>query len=372
MGAPRKSRRPRRQRLAGDLARQVDAAAPRQRFDLRRGIGVAHLVVQAAIAGKIAHPRRQPVEVHLAAPRMQVHRPLRHLRELAEAAGHRHPVDRMGAKIFQHAADEVAHVDQCRIVQAVKPLDGGFRGRAGGPGHVAQPGGARHVDALMNGGNPRRARKRMHDPGGAEDRQTAEDAEARVPGFLRQRLSARHRNLDLHIAGRAMLGRKFGDHGGIIRRGAGLMAGSPGGTGSPGLVTVPTPGPARNVTPEPAGPARTVTTISAPCVTSGSSPASLTIPARAQPSRAPPAPARRPASRPSAGRSTPDRETPRPAMPHTPPCSPPWRTPPSSSRAGAGLQLPRLRRSPSRAPLVVVHGASLLLKAGAERKRSQQ
>ena len=32
----------------------------------------------------------------------------------------------------------------------------------------------------------------------------------------------------------------------IILRGTGLIAGSPGGTGSPGRVTVPTPGPALN------------------------------------------------------------------------------------------------------------------------------
>ena len=72
----------------------------------------------------------------------------------------------------------------------------------------------------------------------------------------------------------------------IISRGTGLMAGSPGGSGRPGLVTVPTPSPARNVTPEPAGPASTRATTSAPCVTSGSSPASLTMPASAQPAPA--------------------------------------------------------------------------------------
>src|SRR3954447_4929531 len=67
-------------------------------------------------------------------------------------------------------------------------------------------------------------------------------------------------------------------------RGIGLIAGSPTGRGSPGLVTVPTPGPARKVTPEPAGPCITVTETSAPWVTSGSSPASLTTPAPATPS----------------------------------------------------------------------------------------
>src|SRR5262249_21865341 len=65
----------------------------------------------------------------------------------------------------------------------------------------------------------------------------------------------------------------------IIWRGTGLIAGSPGGTGSPGSVTVPTPGPALNLTPLPVIPFRIVASTSAPWVTSGSSPASLITPA---------------------------------------------------------------------------------------------
>ena len=68
-----------------------------------------------------------------------------------------------------------------------------------------------------------------------------------------------------------------------ICRGTGLMAGSPGGTGKPGRVTVPTPSPARKMTPLPGAARRTVARISAPWVTSGSSPASLTTPAVAAP-----------------------------------------------------------------------------------------
>ena len=45
----------------------------------------------------------------------------------------------------------------------------------------------------------------------------------------------------------------------IILRGTGLIAGSPGGIGRPGRVTVPTPGPALKVTPAPAAPRLTVT-----------------------------------------------------------------------------------------------------------------
>ncbi len=70
----------------------------------------------------------------------------------------------------------------------------------------------------------------------------------------------------------------------INARGTGLIAGSPGASGRPGLVMVPTPSPAQNVMPVSGAADRTVEMISAPWVTSGSSPASLTMPARAQPS----------------------------------------------------------------------------------------
>src|SRR6266536_19373 len=66
----------------------------------------------------------------------------------------------------------------------------------------------------------------------------------------------------------------------IIARGTGLIAGPPTGSPSPGLVTTPTPTPPASSTP---GAARqeTVAVRCAPCVTSGSSPASLTTTARA-------------------------------------------------------------------------------------------
>jgi len=69
----------------------------------------------------------------------------------------------------------------------------------------------------------------------------------------------------------------------IIRRGPGLIAGSPTASGSPARVTVPTPAPARKTRPVPGAPGFIVLTTRAPCVTSGSSPASLTMPARAPP-----------------------------------------------------------------------------------------
>ena len=70
----------------------------------------------------------------------------------------------------------------------------------------------------------------------------------------------------------------------IIARGTGFIAGWPGGIGKPARVTVPTPSPALNEMPLAGRESRTVATISAPCVTSGSSPASLMMPARVKPS----------------------------------------------------------------------------------------
>ena len=64
----------------------------------------------------------------------------------------------------------------------------------------------------------------------------------------------------------------------IILRGAGLMAGSPGGTLSPASVTVPTPLPAANVTGPSESPISREALTVTPFVMSGSSPASLTTP----------------------------------------------------------------------------------------------
>ena len=63
-----------------------------------------------------------------------------------------------------------------------------------------------------------------------------------------------HRDGDLDVAVAAVVRpRRPADLPRIIARGTGLIAGSPTSSGSPGRVTVPTPGPARKTTPAPAG-----------------------------------------------------------------------------------------------------------------------
>ena len=162
-----------------------------------------------------------------------------------------------------------------------------------------------------------------------------DDAEPRIPGLLRQRLAAGNGNLDLDIAAA-----QFGDHGlhhlarhgidgGLARRNRQALPASP----------CPRPGPALKRMPGP--PSRTVATTMQPWVTSGSSPASLTIPARAQPSpllfeR------QRKARRFALGQRDRHRigKPAASAMPQMPPSLPPLRMRPSSSRA-----LTRLRAS---------------------------
>ena len=131
----------------------------------------------------------------------------RELGELGEAAGQRDPRDRVAAEIFERAADEVAHVDQRELGQAVERLHRALRGRAGGRGDMGHAGGARDVDAAMDRVDPGRAGIGDHDAGGAEDREAADDAEPAVGGAPRQDLAAGDRDRDLEIAGIALVAR---------------------------------------------------------------------------------------------------------------------------------------------------------------------
>ena len=156
----------------------------------------------------------------------------------------------------------------------VDPVQAGDMGETDGRGDVDPP-----ADAV----DPRRARVGDDDPGRAEDRQAAEDAEPGVPGGAGDLLTVVHRDLHLDVAGAAVLRASASTTPRIIARGTGLIAGSPTSSGSPGRVTVPTPGPARKTTPAPgAVPHRRPD--DGQWVTSGSSPASLTTAAMAQPS----------------------------------------------------------------------------------------
>ncbi len=216
---------------------------------------------------------------------MQVEQALGELGHLADAAGDGDARHGVRAQIFEHAADEIAHVDQRDLGQAVQLLHRGLGGRAGRAGDVGEARGARDIDAAMDRMDPGRAGIGHDDAGGAEDRQAADDAEPPVEGLGGQRLAAGNGDLDLDVAGIAVGGGDLGDglaqhlarhrvDGRLARRNgkarprhrAHALAGTEADAASARAAR------------------RTVARISAPWVTSGSSPASLTTPAVAVPS----------------------------------------------------------------------------------------
>ncbi len=74
-----------------------------------------------------------------------------------------------------------------------------------------RPQATRNVDAAMDRGDPRRAGVGHNNPGGAEDRQPADDAEAAVERLRGQRLAVRDGDLHFHVARVAMRRGDFGD-----------------------------------------------------------------------------------------------------------------------------------------------------------------
>ena len=142
---------------------------------------------------------------------MQVEQALGELGHLADAAGDGDARHGMRAQIFQHAADEIAHVDQRGLGQVVQFLDCGLGCRAGRAGDLREARGASDIDAAMDRMDPSRAGIGHDDAGGAEDRQSADDAEPSVEGLGRERFAAGNGDLDLDIAGVAVGRRNLRD-----------------------------------------------------------------------------------------------------------------------------------------------------------------
>ncbi len=86
----------------GGLARQFE--------HLVGGVGAARRVLELRLRAQLAEQAGQPIEIHLAAPRMQVQVPHGQLGDLGEAAAERETRQRMAAQVLEQAAGEVAHV----------------------------------------------------------------------------------------------------------------------------------------------------------------------------------------------------------------------------------------------------------------------
>ena len=155
------------------------------------------------------------------------------------------------ADIFEHAADEVAHVDQRGLGQVIELRTAASELAPVAPAIWASPAARatsmpRWIEAIQAAqeyGTTIPVVPRIDSPPTMPSRP--------LSVFRRQRLAARNGDLDLDIAGRFAPAATSAIASRIIRRGTGLMAGSPGAIGRPARVTVPTPAPARKVTPLP-------------------------------------------------------------------------------------------------------------------------
>ena len=194
-----------------------DGAGKRHPCRLGEGEGLAGRVRgsdRALERGLRAAPggaRGEPIEIDLAAGGMEVEVTVRELRDLREPAADREARHRVVANVLEEPAREVAHVEHRldgKAVQAPHRLLGRAAGTAGDVGEAHR---SRHVHPPVDGMDPRRARVRDDDPGGAEDREPSDNAEARVPRLLGEALAVPHPDLDDHVPGRAVRGRHVRD-----------------------------------------------------------------------------------------------------------------------------------------------------------------
>ncbi len=132
---------------------------------------------------------------------MKIEQSLSELRHLGKAARDSDARDRVSSRIFQHAADEVAHVDERGFGKTVQLLNRRLGSRPGGAGDVLEAARACHVDAAVDRVDPGRTGIGYDDPGRPQDRKSANNAEARIERSGGERFSTGNREFDNDVAG---------------------------------------------------------------------------------------------------------------------------------------------------------------------------
>ena len=111
------------QALSSDVIAEPDIFGRRHLERLGHRVGRADAARKFVAAAGFDSRIGQHFEVRRAALGMNVEHALRELGHLGDPAGDADAGHRMGADVFQHAANEIAHVDQRDLGQAVQPLD---------------------------------------------------------------------------------------------------------------------------------------------------------------------------------------------------------------------------------------------------------
>ena len=140
------------------------------------------------------------IEIRHPAFGMKVEPALCELGHFGHAACNRHLFDGVLAQIFEHAADEIPHIDHGDLWQIMKLTGRVFGSGAGGACDMGKASCPCDVDAAVNGMDPGRAREGDDDSSCAENGYSTQDAETRVQGLGRDPLAVLDGYFDLEIA----------------------------------------------------------------------------------------------------------------------------------------------------------------------------
>jgi hypothetical protein len=112
--------------LESDRLGEGDALSGGELKGLEAGVGVKDLLLEFGRGSESCGELGELGEVELTAGGVKIEAALGKLGDLGEASGDGDARHGMGADVFEHAADEVAHVDEGALAELIEVGDGGL------------------------------------------------------------------------------------------------------------------------------------------------------------------------------------------------------------------------------------------------------
>src|ERR1700736_3172352 len=132
---------------------------------------------------------------------MEIEQSLPKLCHFGKTSGDGDAWDGVSLRIFQHAADEVAHVDERGFGKTMQLPNSHLGSRPSGASDVLEAARACHVDTAVDGVDPGRAGIGHDNPGRPQDRKSTKNAETRIERSGGERFSTGNREFDDNVAG---------------------------------------------------------------------------------------------------------------------------------------------------------------------------
>lgn len=154
------------------------------------GVRTARLPAKLRRAARSEKQAGKPLVIDTPAFGVKIQQPLSKLCDFGKSPCDGDARDRVRLQIFQHAADEITHLDQSGVRQAMKTLNGALGSAARRAGDVLKSAGECNVNPAMDGVNPSGAREGDDNAGRSEHGEATHDPQARIESFLGQFLAA--------------------------------------------------------------------------------------------------------------------------------------------------------------------------------------